>query len=71
MGYAMVFSACFGCGRVFGFNPHKVPSIPVKGVKQPICRDCVERVNPMRKANGVPEIVPDPNAYEPIEEHEL
>ena len=71
MGYAIVFAPCFGCGRVFGFNPHKVPSILVKGVKLSICLDCVERVNPMRKANGVPEIVPDPDAYEPIEEHEL
>ena len=71
MGYAMAVSACFGCGRAFGYNPHKVPSIPIKGVKQPICRMCVERVNPMRKANGVPEIIPDPEANEMIPEEEL
>jgi recombinational DNA repair protein (RecF pathway) len=71
MGYALAFSTCFGCGRPFGFNPHRVPSIDIDGRREPICAYCVGRVNPMRKANGLPEIVPHPDAYEPIEESEL
>ena len=71
MGYVFAMSPCFACGRVFSYNPHKVPSIRIQGVKQPVCRACVERVNPMRTANGMPEIVPDPEAYEMIPEEEL
>ena len=71
MGYALVFSACFGCGQPFGFNPNRVPSIRVEGKREPICINCVERANPLREANGLPKIIPHPDAYEPIEESEL
>jgi hypothetical protein len=72
MGYAFVFSACIGCGHVFGYNPHKVPSCSaVTGEREPICRVCVERVNPQRIKNGLLPIRPLPGAYEPIEEGEL
>ena len=71
MGFAIVHSACFGCGRVFGYNPHKVPSIRIGGNRQPICADCVERTNPIRIADGLDPIVPLPGAYEPLDETEL
>lgn len=68
MGYAMAYSPCFGCNRVFGYNPVSVPSINFDGTKEPICRSCVERVNPMREKNGLPPIAPLPDAYEAVEE---
>jgi len=71
MGYAIVWSPCVGCGRVFGFNPHRVPSVPINGVREPICRDCVDRSNPTRIANGLEPIRILPGAYEPIHESEL
>ena len=72
MGYAVVLSPCFGCGNTFSYNPHKVPSIrDSDDVRQPICRTCVERVNPQRIAIGLPLIVPQPGAYEAIDESEL
>lgn len=71
MGYALVMSPCYGCNRLFSFNPLHVPSIPIDGVRQPICQDCVTRVNPMRKKNGLPEIVPHADAYEPVDESEI
>ena len=71
MGYVMVTSACFGCRRIFSYNPKHVPSIPIKGVREPICRDCVEFVNPKRVANGLEPIVIRPQAYEPLREEEL
>jgi len=71
MGYAFVMSACFGCGRMFSFNPHKVPSIRHEGERRPICRSCVELVNPGRIKNGLEPIVIHPEAYEPIDEREL
>ena len=72
MGYAIALSPCAGCGRVIGYNPHRVPSVFVNGVREPVCRDCIERANPMRIANGLePFPEPFPDAYEPIGEAEL
>ena len=71
MGYALAFGTCFGCKKTFGFNPLRVPSINVNGNKEPVCRECIERANPMRKKNGLPEVDIHPEAYEPINEHDL
>jgi hypothetical protein len=69
MGYMMAYSACIGCGKLFGYNPHSVPSSSaVTGEREPICRTCVERINPLRIARHLPPIVPAPDAYEPAEE---
>jgi len=55
------------------FNPLRVPSIrPTENSpREPICRACVERANPMRIANGLPPIAILPDAYEAIDEQEL
>jgi hypothetical protein len=72
MGYVVATSPCIGCGKLFAYNPHKVPSCSaVTGRREPICEDCVHRVNPMRKANGLEEIVILPGAYDAIDEDEL
>jgi hypothetical protein len=72
MGYDLAHSACIGCGRIFSYNPHRVPSCSaVTSKREPICRDCVERVNPLRIANGLEPIVPAPDAYDAIDEGEL
>jgi hypothetical protein len=71
MGYYFVTSPCLGCGRVFSYNPIRVPSYRHNGVKQPICIVCVERVNPRRIENGLAPIQVLPGAYEPADESEL
>ena len=67
MGWMFVLGECYGCGRMFTFNADHVPSIPIDGVREPICRNCVERANPERVKNGLEPIVPHPDAYEPQE----
>lgn len=71
MSYMQIIGHCFACGRVFVFNAEHVPSVPAEisgtGEREPICRDCVELANPKRVANGLPPIVPHPDAYEPQE----
>jgi hypothetical protein len=62
-GYAVAVGPCFGCKRTFAFDPDKVPSIPINGEREPICRHCVTRVNPQRKRNGLPPIHVLPGAY--------
>lgn len=69
--YAFATSRCFGCKRIFTYNPVRVPSIPINGSREPICATCVERVNPLRIANGLEPIVPLPDAYEACHESEL
>jgi hypothetical protein len=71
MGVALAMSPCFGCGRIFAYNPTHVPSIPINGVRQPICLDCVHRANPARIKNGLRPIIPHRDAYEPCDESEL
>ena len=71
MGYAFATAACFGCGRDFYFNPHRVPSIRYDNVREPICLDCVNLANPRRVARGLDPIRVLPGAYEPIREEEL
>ena len=53
-----------------------MPSVPIDpgtgmpkpgGVREPICRDCVEVVNPERVRNGLDPIRVHPDAYEPQE----
>lgn len=65
MGYMSAMGHCFGCGRLFSFNPDRVPSItPPGGSREPICRECVALANPKRIANGLAPIVVQPGAYE-------
>jgi hypothetical protein len=78
-GYAIVFGPCYGCGQVFGYNPHRVPSIRIgpdgdfsaTGDRKPICQQCVDVANPKRIANGLEPIEVYPDSYEPIPEGEL
>jgi len=72
MGYMLAMGNCIGCDRLFHFNPEKVPSCSaVTGKREPICADCVARVNPMRIKNGLEPIVLLPGAYEPEPEDSL
>jgi hypothetical protein len=70
-GYAYACSACFGCQQPFFYNPLRVPSVIVNGVREPICQSCVARANPLRIANGLAPIVPLEGAYDPLPEEEL
>ena len=72
MGYVTAMSPCIGCRRVFSYNPLRVPSCSaVTGKREPICQDCVDRVNPMRIKNGLPPIMVLPGAYDAAPEDEL
>lgn len=64
MGYMLGIASCYVCRKTFSFNPHLVPSYQ----GEPICRDCMELVNAVRKERGLtPHPIPE-DAYEPAEE---
>lgn len=71
MGYMFVLGRCFTCQRPFTFNADHVPSVPGHisgtGTREPVCRDCVEKANPIRVENGLESIRIHPDAYEPQE----
>mgnify|MGYP000258131711 CR=1 FL=1 len=71
MGYVLAYGNCINCGTLFSFNPAKVPSIRVDGVREPVCRTCIEQANEVRRAAGITELTILPDAYEPCEENEL
>ncbi len=71
MGFCFAFSLCAACHQSFAYNPLRVPSIRINGVKEPLCRGCVLEWNTrMVKAGKEPHPIPD-DAYEPIREEEL
>jgi hypothetical protein len=72
-GFVQAFSPCLGCGRVFGYNPHRVPSSSaITGEREPICASCYALIQRNRKERGLPPFPdPHPDAYEPMPEEEL
>ena len=71
MGFVLCHAACAGCGRLFTFNPNKVPSIVIDGKREPVCKSCIDAANPKRIAMGYAPFVIQPDAYEPLPEEEL
>jgi hypothetical protein len=71
MGYALATGHCLLCKRLFSFNPVRVPSFRVQGSREPICQDCIEKVNIKRVDAGVPPFHISPDAYEACDEGEL
>jgi hypothetical protein len=68
MSFVFCLGLCYGCKRMFSFNPELVPSIVVNGEREPVCATCVAVANPKRIANGLEPIRILPGAYEPQEE---
>lgn len=71
MGFAICHGACANCGKLFSFNPHRVPSIRVNDVREPVCCVCIKEANAKRKELGLEPIVTLFDAYEPLPEEEL
>jgi hypothetical protein len=53
---------------MIAFNPHKVPSLMINGVREPLCRRCAERWNELHPENARP--IQD-GAYDYMPEEEL
>lgn len=64
MAFMSCMGECISCRCLFSFNPDRVPSAVVNGVREPICRACVERANPLRLERGLPAIDILPGAYD-------
>lgn len=71
MGYFCITSTCAVCRALITYHPHKVPSVRVEGVRQPICRPCVDEINPLRVEHGLPAIPIQDGAYDAADESDL
>jgi hypothetical protein len=70
MGYLSLLATCVACRQPFTCNPYRVPSIPIEGVRQPVCRSCIEAANRRRAALGNEPIAVLPGAYDPADEYD-
>lgn len=67
-GYMIATGPCICCKRIFGFNPHTVPSTAeITGTREPICEHCITIINVRRREHGLPEWPVPADAYEPTE----
>ena len=64
MGFMTCMGFCVVCGTLFEFNAHLVPSVRVKGHREPLCQTCVEAVNRKRVSLGAEPFRIPPGAYE-------
>lgn len=69
--YAILLVTCINCGKMFGCNPHLVPSIRIEGKKEPVCRECTEDYNRRREKEGLGTFPILEGAYEPLREEDL
>jgi len=52
MSFMVAFGACICCGQLFSFNPDRVPSVIVRGEREPVCEDCMRAANKLRISRG-------------------
>jgi hypothetical protein len=69
--YATVFGQCVACKKLFGFNPNRVPSFPIDGIREPICRECFNELNTRRIKQNMEAFPLHSDAYEPISSNEI
>jgi hypothetical protein len=67
MAYLLALGPCILCRAVFCFNADSVPTLDVAGVREPVCRTCMERMNLRRAEAGLSPHPVLPGAYEPEE----
>jgi DNA-directed RNA polymerase subunit RPC12/RpoP len=72
MGYYVMTGVCVACQKVFTFNPHRVPSSSaITGKKEPVCKDCMTRINMKRVELGIAPFEIMSGAYDPVSEEEM
>ena len=63
----VAMACCYGCGRVFAFDPDRVPTVAVNDRREPLCLGCVRALNPHLEACGLAPLVTPAGAY--LEQH--
>lgn len=64
MAFMSAIGPCICCGRLFSFNPERVPSTSaITGKREPVCRDCMDAINAKRKTMGLDPFPILPDAY--------
>jgi hypothetical protein len=70
--FVSLTSPCARCGALIWFyNPVRVPSVVVKGRREPLCRPCVEWANVERAKRGLPIWPIYPDSYDAVDEQEV
>ena len=62
----LVTGPCVACKALISYSPSHVPSIRVRGEKEPLCRACHAEWNRIHRVEkGLPPEKLHPQAYEP------
>jgi len=64
--YMFVIGHCVACETQLTFNPDRVPSLRVNGVREPLCRGCHAEWNKIHRPGQEPLAIHE-DAYEPQE----
>ncbi len=64
MSYMIALMPCVCCQQMFSANPDKVPSVRVNGIREGVCKACMDRANTVRKEIGMAELTYAADAYE-------
>jgi hypothetical protein len=65
MPFMFVVGSCVACHAMITFNPHHVPSLRVRGEREPLCKSCFARWNKIhRTSQGLEPLPLHPEAYE-------
>lgn len=67
MAFMLCHGPCINCGRIFSYNPNRVPSIRIDGHREAVCEPCMTRANDTRIQNGLEPHHIDSDAYAPEE----
>ena len=60
----IVVSTCIGCNELISYNPEKVPSLRIEGVRHPLCKNCFNRWNKIHRTDkGLEPVYLHPDAY--------
>jgi|10_taG_2_1085330.scaffolds.fasta_scaffold00172_21 hypothetical protein len=68
-GFIFIHGECISCKTFISFHPHKVPSLPVNGKREPLCIRCFHKWNEIHRPNDPVQL--KEGAYEPGPESDL
>lgn len=71
MAFVTMTSACANCGALFSYNPVRVPSVRIRGSREPVCSECMAELNRKRGAAGLAPIAIAADAYDAVDEQEV
>ena len=69
--FVFITGPCLTCKNIFSYHPNKVPSVRVNGVREAVCKTCIDAANIKRREIGMTDLTYADDAYEGCPEAEV